>query len=163
MQNRERRNKLKIKALLAIVVILFLASISTQALAKHAWCLNESVLAKGAQSYVVEHDVKQSTDVFTTNDKKVVWIGKLTNPNMPLGRFSLFPMNLYAEWIAPNGKVFYKKRFTTNFMNKTIAHTAMPIAATDAKNMPGTWKVKIREWDNKELIDEKTFKIITAR
>ena len=121
---------MKTKVLLAIVVILFLASISTQALAegKHTWCLAKSVLAKGSQNYLIEHDIKQSADVFNTNDQKVVWIGKLTNPNVPLGRFSLFPMNLYAEWIAPNGKVFYKKRFTTNFMNKTVAHTAMCIA-----------------------------------
>lgn len=156
---------MKTKVLLAIVVILFLASISTQALAegKHTWCLAKSVLAKGSQNYLIEHDIKQSADVFNTNDQKVVWIGKLTNPNVPLGRFSLFPMNLYAEWIAPNGKVFYKKRFTTNFMNKTVAHTAMCIASTDAKNMPGTWRVRISEWDNKEVIDEKTFKLITAR
>ena len=156
---------MKTKALLTIVVILFLASVSTQLLAgsKHTWNLTESVLAKGAQSYVVEHDIKQSTNVFTTNDKKVVWIGKFTNPNMPLGRFSLLPMNLHIEWIAPNGKVFYKKRFTTNFMNKTVAHSAMPIATTDARKKTGTWKVKVREWDTKELIDEKNFKLITAR
>jgi hypothetical protein len=145
---------------LAIAVILFLASISTQALATWTdWYLTKSVLAKDAQSYIAETDVKKATNVFSANDMKVVWIGKFTNPNAPLGRFSL-PMNLYAEFIAPNGKCFYKKRFTTNFLDKTTAHVGMYIATTDAKNMTGTWKVVIMDWGSKEVIDEKSFRLV---
>lgn len=151
---------MKTRAILMILAVVFLASLSTKALANWCdWYLTSGVLAKDAQSYVIETDTKAETKVFATNDAKVVWIGKFTNPNAPLGRFSPLPYNLYIEWIAPNGKVFSSKRFTTNFMDKTTAHAGIYIATTEARNMPGTWKVVVKDWDAKEIIDQKTFEI----
>ncbi|MFH1407408.1 MAG: hypothetical protein ABIH01_05380 [Candidatus Omnitrophota bacterium] len=123
-----------------------------------AWELKSSGLATEAQNYIAKTELKGKKTTFSVDDERVVWYGKFTNPNAPLGRFGL-PRNFYANWFSPDGKVYASKRFTSSLGNKTAAHTAIYIKNTKAAQMRGSWKVTIIDWDKKQVVDEQRFEI----
>jgi hypothetical protein len=100
-------------------------------------------------------EAKGESNTFTPDTEKVVWwatFGGLTFAAAVKPTFR-------AKWYAPDGTLFREKRFKKSVWNDVFLKTELEIAKTQARDLPGEWKVEVYYKDH--LMDRKRFRLVS--